>query len=94
MNAAVVPAVHWPMALARAVPSKYEVISASELGTSRAPATPCRAREMTRTSAVGANAHISDVRPKPNSPTRRIRIRPSTSDSDPARRMREPRVIR
>ncbi|RIH88939.1 hypothetical protein Mterra_00890 [Calidithermus terrae] len=51
-------------------------ISASEPGTSRAPATPCNSRPRISTSMLGASPHRAEVTPKPTSPTAYIRLRP------------------
>ncbi len=93
-NAMVVPAVHWPIALDRATPEKFDVMSASELGTRSAPAMPWMPRATMSNSGLTDTAQSSDATPNPTSPIRRITIRPSTSDSDPANRMSDPSVIR
>ena len=87
-------AVQTPIARACAEPWNALRMSASELGTSSAPATPCRPRARIRTSAVGATAHATEAIPKPSSPQNRTRLRPNRSDSDPASRMTEPSVSR
>ena len=45
-------------------------ITASELGTSSAPATPCSARAATSKPMLGASAHSSEATPKPPTPER------------------------
>ena len=56
---ALVQAVHWPIAFDCAASRNVEMMRASELGTRRAPAMPCRARPAMRISPVGATAQIS-----------------------------------
>ncbi|CPU67391.1 Uncharacterised protein [Mycobacteroides abscessus] len=92
-DAVLVHAVQEPIARACRSPSNVEMIMASELGTSRAPATPWRPRATTRTRPSGASAHATDVTANPTSPIAMMRRRPWTSDSDPARRMSAPSVI-
>ena len=82
-----VRAVHAPIALPRATPVKFDVIRASELGTSSAAATPCRMRAITSTTPVGASAQASDMMPNQISPARITRTRPKVSESEPAIRM-------
>lgn len=94
MKAAEVQAVQSPMARDWAAPRCVLMMSASELGTSRAPATPWAARAAMSTSAVGARPQASEVTPKAMSPMRSTAMRPSRSLSEPAMRMSEPRVIR
>ncbi|OUE16126.1 hypothetical protein CMMCA002_08215 [Clavibacter michiganensis subsp. michiganensis] len=89
-----VHAVHEPMARACAGPRKACAMRASELGTSSAPAAPWAARAAMRITAVGAIAHTSDVTPKPTRPQRSTRTRPKASESEPARRISAPRVMR
>ena len=78
-----VHAVQVPIAAARSPSPNVSRISASELGTSRAPATPCTPRAAIRTSLLGASAHTSEHTPKPIRPAWNTRRRPSTSPSDP-----------
>ena len=47
-------------------------MTASEEGTSSAPAMPCSARIAISTSTVGAIAHSTDASPKPASPIEKI----------------------
>ena len=89
-NATVVPAVQRPMARPRATPSKLEVINASELGTSSAPAIPCSPRARMSISGLTATAQSNDATPNPTRPIRRMTILPRTSESDPASRMSGP----
>ena len=70
------------------------MIIARELGTSSAPATPCRARATIKIVALGATAASSDVTPKPIRPTANARFRPNRSDSEPASKIRDPSVNR
>lgn len=86
--------VQMPIARPRAVPSNSLVMIASDEGTSRAPATPWMPRAMTRNVGSGAAAIATDASPNSTSPTRRMRMRPNASDSDPATRMSAPRVTR
>ena len=74
--AALVPAVHDPIAAARSSGPKTAVMIASELGTSSAPAAPCTARAAMSTSTVGATAQMSEATPKPPTPSAKIRRRP------------------
>ncbi len=69
-------------------------MSASELGTSSAPAIPCSPRDTMKPLRLIATAQSSEVTPKPISPMRRITIRPSTSESEPASRISAPSVMR
>ena len=64
-NALVVHAVHRPIARPCSDLGNVAMMSASELGTSRAPAPPCSARPMTNTTPVGASAQSTDVAAKP-----------------------------
>ena len=57
-------------------PSKLAVSSASEPGTSSAPAAPCRTRKKTSSSMLGARPQRSEVTPKLKSPTANMRRRP------------------
>ncbi len=74
--APVVSAVHVPMALARATPEKWALMSASELGTRKAPAAPWSMRAMTRVSGSGATVMITEAMPNPMRPMRMTRSRP------------------
>src|SRR6185312_6102733 len=78
-----VQAVQVPTAAPRSSPSKQAVMIASELGTSSAPATPCRVRPAMSRAELGAIAQIAEVTAKPPSPTRKMRRRPSRSPSEP-----------
>ena len=61
-------AVQLPIAAPRSCSEKVLTITASELGTSRAPAHPCTARAATSRAIVGASAHATDATPKPTTP--------------------------
>ena len=74
--AALVPAVHEPIAAARSSRPKTAVMIASELGTSSAPKPPCSARAAISSSMFGAIAQTSDAAPKPATPIAKIRRRP------------------
>ena len=87
-------AVHDPIAAPRSSAGNVEVMTASEAGTSSAPATPCSARAATSSSAVGASAHRTEVTPNPTSPTVKIRRRPSRSPSEPPTSSSAPSVSR
>ena len=58
-------AVQEPIAAPRSSGPKVEMITASALGVSSAPNTPCSARPATSTSIVGASAHSSETSPNP-----------------------------
>src|SRR3954451_14693973 len=87
-------AVHVPIAAPRSSAGKVAVMTASEDGTSSAPAIPWSARAATSSSAVGASAQMTDVVPKPASPTAKIRRRPSRSPSEPPTSSKETSVSR
>src|SRR4051794_10691865 len=87
-----VQAVQLPTALPWAGPVKFDIIIASELGTRKAPATPCNALAPTRKPLFGATAHNSDAMPKPSRPRLKILLRPNRSDNEPAIRIKEPNV--
>ena len=93
-SAIVVIAVQMPMARALAAPRNVDMMSASELGTSSAPAMPWKTRAMISTSGFGAPAIAIEVRPKPINPMRITRSRPYASLSDPASKMSAPSVMR
>ncbi len=76
MNAALVNAVHCPIAFAWAAPRKFDMMMASELGTRSAPPMPWSPRAMMRISAVGEIAQIRDATPKMTRPARSTTIRP------------------
>jgi hypothetical protein len=78
-----VHAVHVPTAFPRAAPSNVAARIASEPGTSRAPANPCRTRAPIRNGLLGAIAHSTEVMPKRTSPAMNIRRRPNWSPSAP-----------
>ncbi len=87
-------AVQLPIAAPRSDCENVFTITASELGTSSAPATPCSARAATSAPIDGASAHASDVMPKPATPIAKIRRSPNRSPSDPPTRISEPSVSR
>jgi hypothetical protein len=92
---AIVPhAVRVPIAGPRSRSGNVLTITASELGVSRAPATPWSARNATSSPIVGASAHSSEVRPKPPTPSANIRRSPKMSPRDPPSRISEPSVRR
>jgi hypothetical protein len=92
---AIVPhAVQVPIAGPRSRSGNVLTITASELGVSSAPATPCSARNATNSPIVGASAHSSDVTPKPPAPSANIRRSPKMSPRDPPSRISEPSVSR
>ena len=61
-------AVQLPIAAPRSSSEKVFTITASELGTSSAPAQPCKARVATNTPMLGASAQATEVTPKPTTP--------------------------
>ena len=65
-----VEAAQMPNARPRAAPSKAWVMSASEPGTSSAPAAPWRSRKTTSNSSVGASPHSAEVSANPARPMR------------------------
>ena len=65
-------------------------MTASALGVSSAPNTPCSARAATRTSMVGAAAQSMEATPKPPTPKLNTRRSPNTSPSEPPTRISEP----
>ena len=69
-------AVHDPMAAPRSSAGKAEMITASALGVSSAPKTPCSARPAISTSIVGASAQIIDTTPNPPTPIENTRRSP------------------
>ena len=87
-------AVQLPIAAPRSDAEKVFTITASELGTSSAPAIPCTARAATSGPIDGASAHASDATPKPATPIAKIRRSPYRSPSDPPTRISEPSVSR
>src|SRR6185312_5179165 len=84
-----VQAVQLPIACACASPVNPSRINASELGTSKAAATPCNPRAAIRKVGVGASAQSTEVRPKPTRPAANTRLRPNRSETDPAIRISE-----
>ena len=75
-KAALVHAVQRPIAVPCAAPRNVDRMRARELGTSSAPATPCRPRATIRKSPVGASAQAIEVRANPMSPKRITTMRP------------------
>ncbi len=65
-------AVQEPIAAPRSAAGKTETITASALGVSSAPNTPCSARPATSTSIVGASAQSTETTPKPPTPSAKI----------------------
>ena len=63
-------AVHEPIAAPRSSGGKVATITASALGVSSAPKTPCSARPATSTSIDGASAQMTLTTPKPATPMR------------------------
>ena len=57
-------------------PEKFAVSSASEPGTSIAPAAPWRTRKRTSISMLVARPQSAEVRPNPTRPYMNIRLRP------------------
>ena len=78
---------HEPTAGPRCAGGKAATITASALGASSAPNTPCATRPATITSMLGASAHTIDVAPNPTSPIEKTRRSPKTSPSDPPTRI-------
>ena len=79
-NAIPVKAVQVPTAAPRSSASSWVAVStASDAGTSSAPATPCSARAATRIGAVGATAHSSEVTANHATPSMSACLRPRTS---------------
>ena len=80
----------WPqprcrMPRPRSAPSKFALISASDVGTSSAPNAPCTSRATMSSSMFGASPQASDARPNPARPMMNKRLRPYRSASAPAR---------
>ena len=87
-------AVQLPIAAPRSDSGNVFTITASELGTSSAPATPWTARAATSVPIVGATAHAREAAPKPDTPNAKIRRSPYTSPSDPPTNINELSVSR
>ncbi len=87
-------AVHVPIAAPRSDSANVATITASELGTSSAPATPCSARQAISTPMLGASAHSSEAAPKQPTPNANTRRSPYRSPSEPPTRISEPSVSR
>ena len=69
-------AVHDPIAPPRSSGGKFATITASALGVSSAPKTPCSARPTTSTSIEGASAQMTLTAPNPTTPIVKIRRSP------------------
>ena len=69
-------AVQDPIAPPRSSDGNVEMITASALGVSSAPNTPCSARPATSTSIVGASAQTIETMPKPATPIENTRRSP------------------
>ena len=69
-------AVHDPIAPPRSSGGNAPTITASALGVSSAPNTPCTARAPISTSMVGAAAHNSEATPNPATPRVKTRRSP------------------
>jgi hypothetical protein len=69
-------AVHEPIAAPRSSAGKLATMTASALGVSSAPNTPCSARPATSTSIDGATAQITLTTPKPATPSVKMRRSP------------------
>ena len=82
---ALVAAAQMPKARPRSAPSKVALISASEVGTRKAPKAPWTRRPRIRISMVGARPQASEAAPKPARPMTKKRRRPYRSASAPAR---------
>jgi hypothetical protein len=67
---------HRPNARPCSSPWKLAVRMASDPGTRRAPAAPCRVRQTIRNSMVGAIPHSSEVPANPARPIAKMRRRP------------------
>ena len=63
-------AVHWPIATPRAAPVNVAVSTASDVGTSSAPAMPCSPRNTMSDVTPGAAAQSTDATPKARDPDR------------------------
>ncbi len=94
MKAPVVSDVQMPMARERRGSSIVPVMSARELGTRKAPAAPCTARDTMRNVVSGESATATEATPNPMRPILSTRIRPYASLTAPATRMSAPRVMR
>jgi hypothetical protein len=69
-------AVQEPIAAPRSSGGKFATMTASALGVSSAPKTPCSARPATSTSIDGASAQPELTTPKPATPMVKIRRSP------------------
>jgi hypothetical protein len=85
-NPALAHAPKTPSARLRSCPSANVVaMSETAAGTVSAAPTPCRARATTSTGAPGARPHASDIAPKSESPSTKVRRRPTRSAIRPPR---------
>ena len=76
-NDAIAPhAVQAPIAAARSAGGKAATMTASELGTSSAPAAPCNPRAAINVSVVGASAHATEKNPNAAAPSANTRRSP------------------
>ena len=76
-NDAIAPhAVQVPIAAARSFVGKAATMTASELGTSSAPAAPCKPRAAINASLVGASAQATEKSPKAPAPSANTRRSP------------------
>jgi len=87
-------AVHVPIAPPRSDGPNVLTITANELGTSSAPATPCSARAATRKPIYGAIAHSADATPKAPTPIANTLRSPYRSPSEPPIKINDPSVSR
>jgi hypothetical protein len=81
-----------PIARARSARSNEASRMASAPGVSSAPPTPCRTRAAISVSMFGASPHSSDATANQLTPTRKIRLRPNRSPSDPPSRISAARL--
>ena len=85
-NPALAHAPKTPSARLRSSPSANVVaMSETAAGTVSAAPMPCRARATTSTGAPGARPHASDIAPKSESPSTKVRRRPTRSAIRPPR---------
>ena len=87
-------AVHEPMAAPRSSGANAVTITARALGVRSAPNPPCRARQATNTSMLGAIAQRSETMPNPATPMENTRRSPNTSPSEPPTRISDPSARR
>ena len=87
-------AVQLPIAGPRSSSEKVLTITARALGVNSALVTPWTMRAAISAPIEGASAHASEARPKPPTPSSKMRRSPNTSPSEPPRRISEPSVSR